>query len=510
MSSSRRQCRLEVSSPLPSLEISVIDNDFQQVAHGVGSLSQDLDPGIYQLEYRAGPELRRELVSLEPGQTYQTRLSVPVLSAAPVDGTITSHEYQQEAARDASAKHSGGLVVLVRNLAGQEGLPIDATTASRLTLVDSQMSAVRQFAAAAQLDSGKECVTWSVDLPPGGYALRTVRRSSNDDQEETFDQAIWLSQGWQTQVFVANTARGPASESASVHMTERGITWDAFAYGGVEAELALWSLRLGRGVVPERSLQLLLDSKYKNPMLGILGAHCLLLQSEVDLALFDKVLANLQGLVPGHPDVHALLWMGQEARARREGGEPTAPPVVTVTWPPMLMASYAGLIRLDATTPGVIEDGSVAERAAAQLLIQGVWTSWKPLPPIPQAPIDGVVSGAGPAETIEEAMGNGPTMARPTTLGGRLARPTGGVLRGRRRPPKPPRRPVALADLKGATFTDPAMQRIAKYLTDFSQVNELGSLKDISKVVDAPAISRATGLPMASVRRCLGAIGGSW
>ncbi len=38
------------------------------------------------------------------------------------------------------------------------------------------------------------------------------------------------------------------------------------------------------------------------------------------------------------------------------------------TWPPMLLASYRGLLECDASSPGIIADDSPAEHLASRLL----------------------------------------------------------------------------------------------------------------------------------------------
>ena len=92
-----------------------------------------------------------------------------------------------------------------------------------------------------------------------------------------FDQALWLAAGWQTLVFICNSSEGAVPESASVHMARVGVDWSPYERDvGQAVELALWSLRQGRSQVPADLLNLLLESKFQNPMLGILGAHSLL------------------------------------------------------------------------------------------------------------------------------------------------------------------------------------------------------------------------------------------
>ena len=136
---------------------------------------------------------------------------------------------------------------------------------------------------------------------------------------------------------------------------------------GQALELANWGLREGRSVVPRNLVNLLINAKFVNPMLGIVGAHCLLMGPDKDADLTNTVLTNLGRLVPGHPDLVALRWI-----AAREGivAGPMAraiEPGAGITWPPMLLPSYRALIEMDVLLQDAIADDSVAERAAAQL-----------------------------------------------------------------------------------------------------------------------------------------------
>ena len=214
----------------------------------------------------------------------------------------------------------------------------------------------------------------------------------------------------------------------------------------------------GEGVVPRDLLQLLLHGKFQNPVLGIVGAHALLLQPEVDFALVDEVLGNLEHLVPGHPDAAGLRWLAAEAGSKGRVPDAEHVPISTlVGWPPLLTLSYAALIRRDAHDGATIADGSVAERAAAQLVGSGLWTSWRPL----EAPT-AVARGVGEADPLP-------------------ARPTG------------PRQ---------AATEDPATKRVAQYLTDVAEVLD-ASVSDVLEQISPEQVGVAAGLPSASVHRAL-------
>jgi hypothetical protein len=141
---------------------------------------------------------------------------------------------------------------------------------------------------------------------------------------------------------------------------------------GLASELALIGLRQGRPMVSRNFLRLLRNNKCQNPMLGIIGAHAMLLESQPQWSLFDTVLRNLKKLVPDHPDVTALHVLGKQRR-----NNDSRSLVNPVSWPPLLYMSYRALIARDADEPGLIEDSTPADQIASHLIPEGPWTMWK-------------------------------------------------------------------------------------------------------------------------------------
>jgi hypothetical protein len=480
VSTSNAPARLRLSSPITSLAFAVVNSEFEEVARGVGELDVSLPAGIYELQFRAGPRREKRLVSLEPGQVYEdNEIHVEFPSPAPIAGTSIAQEYERAAAITASqtptaaGKGDAGLLLMVRSLGDSEDLPLDRSTVDALTLLDSRLEPVANFEAGWQFDPTMGWAIWSADLAPGGYALRLSDDldAEKNTKQAVFDQAVWLSSDWQTLLFVPSGARGPEPSWASVHMTGLGTAWSPFERDvGQALELALWGLREGRAVLPSDFARLLVDSKFENPMLGIIGAHSLLLQPNPDLALLDTVLNNLNNLVPRHPDVAALEWLAAEAGSdTRVPAASEVPASVSVNWPPLLLASYAALIRRDAHDASTIEDDSVAELAAAKLVATDVWTAWRPLD-------------------------------KPGTL---AFRERGLPLKLERGLPDEP------DELRRASIPDPATKRIAEYLADYADVRET-SVSDIVDDVEPSEIGIAVGLPSASVHRGLSEIRESW
>jgi hypothetical protein len=304
-------------------------------------------------------------------------LQLAVPSAAPVDRTSTTREDHMHAAFMASSslaksRASSGVVLMLRTLRDSNA-PFGSAAADSISLVDADLRPVD-----ADRRHGDGWATITARLKPGGYALR-VDPPGRGPLGPTF-QSIWATRGWQTLVFVANTESGPAADRAAVHMTRMRDRWQPQSDRrdidlGVEA--ARWSLQQARPGISPRLLRLLLKTKFRNPMLGIIGAHVLLLDPKPNLRQLRTVIRNLSGLVPDHPDVRALMWLLEDANRARPAGGPAG---ARISWPPTLLASYTAAIHRDAYEPGAIVTGSPAEGLAAHLVVTGIWTSWRSPP----------------------------------------------------------------------------------------------------------------------------------
>ncbi|MCB1035089.1 MAG: hypothetical protein KDD47_14775, partial [Acidobacteria bacterium] len=126
-------------------QLRLLDHRMSPVAEGYGELQKgNLDPGLYLLEIDAGSHHEERILSLKAGEPYQDlQLDVAFPSAAPVEGTSTSHEYHAYPARDLSRQPNlkwgdgGRLMLFVRNLGGEMDRPIDF---GALSLVDQGLA----------------------------------------------------------------------------------------------------------------------------------------------------------------------------------------------------------------------------------------------------------------------------------------------------------------------------------------------------------------------------------
>lgn len=386
MPTSSSDPRITLQALDPYTELTVVDAGFRTVAYGVGSLDVTVAPGVYELRYRAGPAAQERLVVLGPGDAIaDRRVEVGLPTAAPVAFSGTSREFHQHTTWLRSSAlgdaESAGVVVMIRDLAGGERLPLDHAAVSATVVADAHGAPLHPTSA-WKFDDREDLATLTLPCQPGGLVLRTP---GTDAGSGAVEQSLWLGEGWQALVFVANTSAGPAFGAASVHVAAVGEPWHAGRLGvdGSAIETALWGLRERRSVAPEQLLEQITRRASENPMLGIVGAYSLLLGADPPLTAIGDVLGQIENAMPGHPDVVALDWMIEERRARAEGVAPDperrreAPPV---DWPPMVRPGYAALVRLDALAPGAIAEGSAAQGVGEGLVNHGVWTSWRAVP----------------------------------------------------------------------------------------------------------------------------------
>ena len=359
--------RLTISSTTPGITFTVLDSALRAVTTTTGWQDQDLAPGVYLVAGSVGAATQKRLVTIAPGRTERVDLTVEFPAAAPTYGANTTNETHADLASALSDELTrgvgpdAGLVLVLRNLRGTDSGPPHH---HRLELLDRQFSPVSAWPSDWVDDRYGGASARAARLSPGPYVLRTTREVRGST--ERIDQTVWLSPGWQTLVFVANTPSGPDPRGLSVHMTPLSRRWQFDEYETRALEAALAGLRDGVASIDDRTAQSLLWGKFQNPMLGIVGLHCLMLAGAPDDDLADTVVANLRNLVGDHPDVQALALT-----------RPTFGLQAGVSWPPMLERSWrACLLPADLANPGAVVDGSLAESIAPLVRIPGPWLRW--------------------------------------------------------------------------------------------------------------------------------------
>jgi hypothetical protein len=431
--SSSKQGRLNVWTADGATEIWVIDTQQPNAApagHGLGSLSVDLLPGIYRVRATAGLQIWEQLVELSSGGV--ENVSVPLLDFAspiPLPDTAQTHPYHTEAAIREShrvrvnAGHGSAIFVFAGRWSTPSAPPADY--ASQVPVPDSAESSpetateaeplphpalglsLRSLAGEPVADlKGRSVVetdpardAWAacnVQVDPGIYRLRLSLPG-----RDNLEQVIVAAPGWQTEVFLQQrlyrSAAGAESERAD--LAGASILYSrfnpddpaqslAFAPEDPEfgpslrlLELARLGLSSGRNVL-SRDITEMMWAKWQNPMLGILGAHLLLLSPEPDLALLRTVVENLRyGIWPGfpHPDVEALAL----ASSAQASGYVFAEP-------PMLRLSWSLVIGASNSDPSLVPEGSLAFDVATRVWGNSPWLLWRNPPPGKRAakPVD--------------------------------------------------------------------------------------------------------------------------
>ena len=132
-----------------------------------------------------------------------------------------------------------------------------------------------------------------------------------------------------------------------------------------------------------------LYGKFSHPLSGLIGAHSHFLGKDRKEKLEAMVLRNLWGLMPGSPDVIALLLMALDRdegdfpqskaeldqEAKRAFGEKISG-LLPLTFPPMLNSALQAIMRATQTLPDLVKEGSWLEAAGNSSFGSGSWALW--------------------------------------------------------------------------------------------------------------------------------------
>lgn len=368
-------------------ELFVVDSSFGLVARGVARLEKSLPAGVYKVKSRRAREETEQIILLDHDQTIVPQ-PTGFASPAPFGMSTLTHEYHRDAARDESrnvhVKAGIGARIFVQSrywtaampTAEPQGNPARGLSLRRLagqTIVEYERASV--IALNPQKDGRDPAASCTVSVDPGTYILRQEGPSG-----VAVERSVVASPDWQTQVFVlkneprspnapaagsqdADPSLGPLPDSVSVLMSRDGF--DPWRDDMELAEVARIALTDERRVMSDQ-LMAMLDGKFENPMLGIFGAHILLLsldraaadahadstkapttrpsdpaRLEVTFQAhdLDLIVRHLRGLVGDrHPDVESLSLRATDPSLRHR--KPlTEPPMLRRSWSLFVAAS---------------------------------------------------------------------------------------------------------------------------------------------------------------------------
>lgn len=362
--------KVMVEAANQATEIFVIDGNFSLVDQGLGRLETSLPPGLYKIKFKAGSVIEEvhRVIAMGSGPVRVIGPEMRFSTSAPLSQTRTTREHHQHSATQLSRNvhHRLGqgsqLFVFGRDLESAPpknvGLGLSLCNLGGETLVDLSRQSSQ--------NSEQRWAGCTVEVDPGTYRLRLKVGATG-----VLEQTLVASPGWQTQVFWLRRDYGPSRPvrradlaNASILMAPIGRGFNPDRDDLRYTELARLGLINGRAVVPAEDLRQMLWAKHENPMLGILGAHMLLLATEPDIELLRTVVINLRRLVGEHPDVQALtLWLGEDTPSFKT--------------PPMLRSSWRLIVQATATTPELVPVSSLAAQIADRLLGDGAWLVWE-------------------------------------------------------------------------------------------------------------------------------------
>jgi hypothetical protein len=358
---------VEVGSPLA--EVFLIDHDFSLIDRSLGDLDTRVEPGVYKVKATLGEATTERLVVLPSDEPIDLSRELAVPAPAPLYGTAKAHEFHAQAAIDSApvsrAVGSGAKILLVtRRFSArkeEDGARAEVPI-SGLLLLRPDGKTVADLSGSAGFDPVKG---GTIGVDPGTYYLRW-----SDAAGLAAEEAIQALENSQTQVFLleeADRTTGVASHNVSVLMSRTDFQSDEHAMRRVEeARSALADERK----VASRDISEALFAKFENPMLGLYGAHLMLLSKEsveeveeerslrkrsedrlpapvdFDQNLFDTAIDNLRDLLgDDNPDVIALS--AKASKPCIDGG-------TVVETPPMLWRSWLLLIEASNDFPGLV------------------------------------------------------------------------------------------------------------------------------------------------------------
>lgn len=399
------EVKLIVNTRDQAADIRVYDAEYHQVARGAGNLDVNLQRGVYLIRARVGDSEFSELTVLKKDARTVEVPHLSFTSAAPLEQTAKTHEYQKEAAAAHSTKvhvtagEGSWIYLFVRDWTSPQNrsaVPPVQNPMRCLRLLDAQEQLIANLETASFCGADEDpWAACNIAVNSGSYILELQFEGSQNLETANGDwakvrairQTVVASPGWQTQVFCLLREYEGAGRSADLnHATifmSRGLGFRPDDQNARLTELARLSLETGRVNVGNDEMKLILQGKFENPMLGIYGAHLTLLQRErrrrrgseikfsPDLTEWSEdglehVVSRLRDLVQvPHPDIEAVALAAELPLNLNE-----------FSLPPMFRRSWSIICDATVSQTSLVPAGSPAERAGCGLWGDGQWLTW--------------------------------------------------------------------------------------------------------------------------------------
>ena len=365
--------QVELRSEFPGSEVLLVDGQQRLVGRGVQQLNVNVMPGVYTARVLIGDALRDERIIVRPNKPFSRDLDPPAVpSAIPLTGSAKSHEYHQDAVRNAEASeivvHADGtsrvFVVLREWTSEGKGRRTSGPLAPTLMLWSAD---------------GGDLHSFDTDLTTTGTLDRAdaqrlrVRegfyRLACRIGDGVVEMPVYALPNWHTQIYLLSqpTPDGlvPDFGRASVLWATPEAGFDPNRIDLRVLESVRFAAASGQQHLTNKGLTESLYQKYENPMLGLVSAHALLHRKAIDPGLLSEVTNNLENLLGLIPDVIALkLAVNPDTEV---------PPIEL---PPILRWSWDLLLQRSVDRPELISRYSLAEQVGCYLVGGGIWMSW--------------------------------------------------------------------------------------------------------------------------------------
>lgn len=346
----------------------------------------DLPRGLYIVRVSRCGLFKETPVRLDSDWTLRVE-PPPHFSAATVPTAKSTHEYYTYAAWKTSYRSTGPKVkwngpcdarlLLFVRAPGKESYNGEDLLAS-LTLRTPQGETLADFQTGVRSDREAGWAAYSVRVSPGLLVLE-------DGAPRPRQIPVPLIRGWQTQLFVMHRRYRLWEDLrvATVSLRDIASRGNRDPYDGgatdvaemADFDLGLLALQNNVQAVAGRLVETFVNSKFRNPILGLLGAYLLLLRAResdaADPPLYRSVLDYLGRLLPGSADVRALHLV-----AREWLGPPPSGPVDGI---PLFRRGAEILIDAAAEDPSLLPEGSLLDAISEHLYGDTVWTTWHPV-----------------------------------------------------------------------------------------------------------------------------------
>ncbi|MCK1654673.1 hypothetical protein IVA88_24970 [Bradyrhizobium sp. 149] len=369
------------------------------VAHSVGDLSADLLPGLYKIRVRNGPGVEEKLISLDRDLFVDIQ-PPPIFSPIPLAGTTRSHEYHMLRAMNASRSplhdfgQGAGLFVFCREwtTSNQGASPNPATG---ISLADENGNQLLDLGSLAVETPNDHSVAMCATVAPGSYRLRLTQSGGT-----VTERALFASPGCQTQIFILLSpptwSSGPSLPdiAGGAVIISPKFEFDPQDRRTQLGEIARYALTQKRRVLSDQLRLEIVDEKFDDPMLGLLGAHLVLRDEPENVELFETVTNNLLRLLgPDHPDLRALCL-------RRKNPLPSVPRALDT--PPMLRASWDITVSVSLEDPSSFPEAGGVMEIADKVIPTGSWLVWRRDPIVKSASGSSAGSSNALAQSLEE------------------------------------------------------------------------------------------------------------